>query len=238
MPPPQAQEQYAGMHARRASGIPLKDQWCPPRSSESFSQNQQNDPYAQPPLTPRPAVGDGYANQRLLRQPQTLPFSQPGPMARQPSCNPYARAPSTPRPDYSHCDPYGQQSATPRPSSDPFVPSPFSNPYARMPGTPRPHDPESYSQQPASRHPVMMNQPSQQSQQQTQNCIMSPMSINPYTQPPGTPRSGMADRFPKSPSHKGLLILLVNPPGPRHAPATPCRTWSSRTVIGKVPVIA
>uniref|UniRef100_A0A8C2KDP1 [histone H3]-lysine(4) N-methyltransferase n=1 Tax=Cyprinus carpio TaxID=7962 RepID=A0A8C2KDP1_CYPCA len=193
MPPPQAQEQYGGMHARRASGDPFERPMMPPRSSEGFSQNQQNDPYAQPPLTPRPAVSDGYANQRVSRQPQTLPFSQPGPMARQPSCNPYARAPSTSRLDYSQCDPYGQQPATPRPSSDPFTQSPFSNPYTRMPGTPRPHDPEPYSQQPVSRHPVMMNQPSQQ---QTQNHIMS---MDPYAQPPGTPRSGMADRFPNQP---------------------------------------
>uniref|UniRef100_A0A671RS73 [histone H3]-lysine(4) N-methyltransferase n=1 Tax=Sinocyclocheilus anshuiensis TaxID=1608454 RepID=A0A671RS73_9TELE len=218
MPPPQAQEQYAGMHAQRASGDPFERPMMPPRSSESFSQNQQNDPYAQPPLTPRPAVGDGYANQRLSRQPQTLPFSQPGPMARQPSCNPYARAPSTPRPDYSQCDPYGQQSATPRPSSDPFAPSlSFSNPYARMPGTPRPHDPEPYSQQPASRHPVMMNQPSQQ---QTQNRIMSPMSMDPYAQPPGTPRPGMADRFPKSPSHQRTPDPFSQPPG-RPRPVVP-----------------
>ncbi|XP_016320042.1 histone-lysine N-methyltransferase 2C [Sinocyclocheilus anshuiensis] len=213
MPPPQTQEQYAGMLARRASGDPFERPMMPPRSSEGFSQNQQNDPYAQPPLTPRPAVSDGYANQRVPRQPQTLPFSQPGPMARQPSCNPYARAPSTPRPDYSQCDPYGQQPATPRPSSDPFTQSPFSNPYARMPGTPRPHDPEPYSQQPVSRHLVMMNQPSQQSQQQTQNRIMSPMSMDPYAQPPGTPRSGMADRFPKSPSHQRTPDPFIQPPG-------------------------
>uniref|UniRef100_A0A9J8DKI8 [histone H3]-lysine(4) N-methyltransferase n=1 Tax=Cyprinus carpio carpio TaxID=630221 RepID=A0A9J8DKI8_CYPCA len=210
MPPPQTQEQYAGMHARRASGDPFERPMMPPRSSEGFSQNQQNDPYAQPPLTPRPAVSDGYANQRVSRQPQTLPFSQPGPMARQPSCNPYARAPSTSRLDYSQCDPYGQQPATPRPSSDPFTQSPFSNPYTRMPGTPRPHDPEPYSQQPVSRHPVMMNQPSQQ---QTQNHIMSPMSMDPYAQPPGTPRSGMADRFPKSPSHQRTPDPFSQPPG-------------------------
>ncbi|XP_059358418.1 histone-lysine N-methyltransferase 2C-like isoform X3 [Carassius carassius] len=213
MPPPQAQEQYAGMHARRASGDPFERTMMPPRSSESFSQNQQNDPYAQPPLTPRPAVGDGYANQRLSRHLQTFPYSQPGPMARQPFCNPYAQAPSTPRPDYSQCDPYGQQSATPRPSSDPFAPSPFSNPYARMPGTPRPHDPEPYSQQPASRHPAMMNQPSQQAQLQTQNHIMSPMSMDPYAQPPGTPRSGMTDWFPKSPSHQRTPDPFSQPPG-------------------------
>ncbi|XP_052467050.1 histone-lysine N-methyltransferase 2C isoform X1 [Carassius gibelio] len=209
MPPPQTQEQYAGMHPRRANGDPFERPMMPPRSSEGFSQSQQNDPYAQPPLTPRPAVSDGYANQRVSRQPQNLAFSQPRPMARQPSCNPYARAPSTPRPDYSQCD-YGQQPATPRPLSDPFSQSPFSNPYTRMPGTPRPHDPEPYSQQPVSRHPVMMNQPSQQ---QTQNRIMSPMSMDLYTQSPGTPRSGMADRFPKSPSHQRTPDPFNQPPG-------------------------
>lgn len=206
-PMPPAQDQYAGMHARRASGDPFERPMMSPRSSESFSQNQQNDPYAQPPLTPRPVVGDSYANQRLSRQPQTIHFSQPGPMARQPSCNPYARAPSTPRPDYSQCDPYGQQSATPRPLSNPFAPSPFSNPYARMPGTPRPHDPEPYTQQPASRHLVMINQPS------TQNRIMSPMSMDPYAHPPGNPRSGMADRFPKSPSHQRTPDSFSQPSG-------------------------
>ncbi|XP_051556784.1 histone-lysine N-methyltransferase 2C isoform X3 [Myxocyprinus asiaticus] len=213
MPPPQAQEQYAGMHLRRVSGDPFERPMMPPRSSEGFSQNQQNDPYAQPPLTPRPAANDGYANPRVLRQPQNLQLTQPGPMARQPSCNPYARAPSTPRPDYSQCDPYGQQPATPRPSSDPFVQSPFCNPYAKMPGTPRPHDPEPYSQQPASQHPVMKNQPPQQPQQQTQKRIMSPMSMDPYAQPPGTPRSGMADRLSKSPSHQRTPDPFSQPPG-------------------------
>ncbi|XP_065124300.1 histone-lysine N-methyltransferase 2C isoform X10 [Paramisgurnus dabryanus] len=202
MPPPQAQEQYAGMQARRGMADPFERPIMPPRSSDGFSQNQQNDPYAQPPLTPRPVVSEGYANQRVSRQPQTLPFSQPGVMIRQPSCNPYARAPPTPRPDYSQCDPFGQQPATPRPSSDPFGQSSFSNPYARMPGTPRPHDPEPYSQQPAIRHPVMMNQPSQQTQQQPQNRLMSPMSMDPYAHPHGAPRLGMPDRFPKSPSHQ------------------------------------
>lgn len=207
MPPPQAQEQYAGMHARRVSGDPFERSMMPPRSSEGFSQNQHNDPYAQPPLTPRPAVSDGYANQRVSRQPQTLPFPQSGPIARQPSCNPYARAPSTPRPDYSQCDPYGQQPVTPRPSSDAFAQSPFSNPYARMPGTPRPHDPEPYSQQPTSRHPVMMNQPSQQ---QTLNPIMSPMSMDPYAQPLGPHAQEWQTGSPSLQVTKGLQILLVN----------------------------
>ncbi|XP_057189086.1 histone-lysine N-methyltransferase 2C isoform X3 [Triplophysa rosa] len=202
MPPPQAQEQFAGMQARRVSGDSFERPMMPLRSAEGFSQNQLSDPYAQPALTPRPAGSEGYANQRVSRQPQTLPFSQPGPIVRQPPCNPYARSPSTPRPDFSQCDPYGQQPATPRPSNDPFGQSPFSNPYARMPGTPRPHDPEPYSQQHVSRHPVMMNQPTPQSQQQTQNSIMSPMSMDPYAHPPGTTRSGMPDRFPKSPSHQ------------------------------------
>ncbi|XP_051555188.1 histone-lysine N-methyltransferase 2C-like isoform X3 [Myxocyprinus asiaticus] len=209
MPPPQAQEQYAGMHPRRVTGDPFERPMMPSRSSEGFSQNQQNDPYAQPPLTPRPAASDGFANPRVPRQPQNLPFSQTGLVARQP-CSPYTRAPSTPRPDYSQCDPYGQQPATPRPSTDPFVQSPFSNPYARMPGTPRPHDPEPFLQQPASRHSVMINQPSLQ---QNQNRIMSPMSMDPYAQLPGTPRSGMADRFPKSPNHQRTPESFSQPPG-------------------------
>ncbi|XP_056329618.1 histone-lysine N-methyltransferase 2C isoform X7 [Danio aesculapii] len=222
MPPPQAQEQYVGMHARRASADAFERPIMSSRSNEGFSHSQQNDPYAQPPLTPRPVVSDGFANQRISRQPQSLPFSQPGPMTRQPSCNPYSRAPSTPRPDYSQCDPYVQQPATPRPSSDPFAQSPFSNPYARMPGTPRPHDPEPYSQQTTSRHPVLMNQPSQQSQQQTHNRIMSPISMDPYTQHPSTPRSGIVDPFPKSPSNQRTPDPFNQPPGlPRCVGADP-----------------
>ncbi|KAI4898222.1 hypothetical protein NFI96_005840, partial [Prochilodus magdalenae] len=193
MPPPQAQESNIGMHSRRPIGDPFERPMMPPRSAETFS---QNDPYTHPPLTPHPAMGDGYESQtRIIRQPQPHSFSQPGSMAHQSAVNPYARAPSTPRPDYSQCDPFSQ--------------TPFSNPYARMPGTPRPHDPEPYSHQSTTAHPAVMNQPSQQSQ----NRILSPMSMDPYTQPPGTPHPGVPERFLKSQNYQRSQDSFNHPPG-------------------------
>ncbi|XP_066537904.1 histone-lysine N-methyltransferase 2C isoform X2 [Hoplias malabaricus] len=198
MPPPQSQEANAGMHPRRPSGDPFERPMMPPRSAEVFAQSQQNDPYAHPPLTPHPAMGDSFESQaRIPRQPQAHPFSQPGQMANQPAGNPYARAPSTPRPDYSQCDPFSQ--------------TPYSNPYARMPGTPRPHDPEPFSHQSASPHPAIMNQPPQQIQ--SQNRILSPMSMDPYAQPPGTPHPGVPERFLKSQPFQRSQDPFNHPPG-------------------------
>ncbi|XP_072544552.1 histone-lysine N-methyltransferase 2C isoform X3 [Salminus brasiliensis] len=200
MPPPQphTQESNTGMHSRRPSGDPFERPLMPPRSAEAFPQSQPNDPYAHPPLTPHPAMSDGFENQaRIARQPQAHPFQQPGPMTHQSAGNPYARAPSTPRPDYSQCDPFSQ--------------TPYSNPYARMPGTPRPHDPEPYSHQSATSHPAIMNQPSQQAQ--TQNRILSPMSMDPYAQPPGTPHPGVPERFLKSQNYQRNQDPFSHPPG-------------------------
>uniref|UniRef100_A0AAR2IYS0 [histone H3]-lysine(4) N-methyltransferase n=1 Tax=Pygocentrus nattereri TaxID=42514 RepID=A0AAR2IYS0_PYGNA len=196
MPPPQAQESNTVIHSRRPIGDPFERPVMPPRSTEAFSQSQQNDPYAHPPLTPHPVMGEGYENQaRITRQPQAHPFSQPSPLAHQSAGNPYARTPSTPRPDYSQCDPFSQ--------------TPFSNPYARMPGTPRPHDPEPYAHQSATSHPAIMNQPPQQ----TQNRILSPMSMDPYAQPPGTPHPGMPERFLKSQNYQRNQDPFNHPPG-------------------------
>ncbi|XP_060784206.1 histone-lysine N-methyltransferase 2C isoform X2 [Neoarius graeffei] len=197
MPPPQPQDSNAAMHSRRPSGDPFERPMIPPRPTEAFAQGQQNDPYAHPPLTPHPAMNEGFENQtRVSRQPQPHPFTQPGPVAHQSTGNPYARTPSTSRPDFSHCDPFSQ--------------SPYSNPYARMPGTPRPHDPEPYSRQPATSHSVMMNQPSQQTQ--TQNCMQSPMTLDPYAQPPGTPHAGVPERFARPQNYQRNQDPFNHPP--------------------------
>ncbi|XP_030629549.1 histone-lysine N-methyltransferase 2C [Chanos chanos] len=227
MPPHQTQDSYLGTHSRRASGDPFDRPALPQRPSDGFSQNQQSDPYAQPPLTPRPAMSDGYVNQsKLARPPQGHPFAQPGPMARHPASNPYSHAPSTPRPEYSQCDPYSQP---------PGTPMPMSNPCARIPGTPRPHDPypqsvstqspstDPYSQPPLTPRPAIMNQPPQHPQQQPPNRILSPsMSADPYAQPPGTPHPGMAERFPRSPGRQRNPDPYALPPGtPRPIAAEP-----------------
>ncbi|XP_048118756.1 histone-lysine N-methyltransferase 2C isoform X1 [Alosa alosa] len=181
MPPGQAQDPYGGMHPgqRRPSGDPFE---------------RLDDPYAQSPLTPRPAMGQEFASpQRPSRQPHQ--FSQPGPVMRQSAQNPYVHAPPTPRPDYSQYDPYSQPPGTPRPMSDP---------YAHPPGTPRPHDQYSPSSDPYS-HPPTTPRPGPR---------LSPsLAVDPYAQQPGTPHPGMGDRFPKSPGCQRNPDPYAQPPG-------------------------
>ncbi|XP_029971030.1 histone-lysine N-methyltransferase 2C isoform X3 [Salarias fasciatus] len=216
MPPPQVQDPFSrpGQHP-----------------ADRFSQNQQNDPYAQQPHTPRPPGNDSFTSPPRMGQhhPQGHSFAQPGPVSQM-SRNPYAHAPSTPRPDHFTYDPFAQPSAPNKPPADPFSqpggnqrepggqPRPFFEPYARPPGTPRPHDnygqpsntpsPSSdpYSQGPATPRPGGMNQyhPGQR---------MSPShSVDPYAQPPGTPRP--PERFSKSPgSQRGPMEPFTSTPG-------------------------
>ncbi|XP_050925963.1 histone-lysine N-methyltransferase 2C isoform X2 [Lates calcarifer] len=226
MPPPQAQDPFSrpGQH--------------PP---DRFSQNQQNDPYAQPPHTPRPSGNDSFTSPPRIGQhhSQGHSFAQPGPMTQM-SRNPYAHAPSTPRPDHFTYDPFAQPSGPNKPATDPFSqstvnqrsmndpgaqPRPFFEPYARPPGTPRPHDnygqpsntpsPSSdpYSQAPATPRPSGMNQFAHQSHPGQR---MSPShSVDPYAQPPGTPRPSAGERFSKSPgSQRGSLEPFTSTPGP------------------------
>ncbi|KAI5103767.1 histone-lysine N-methyltransferase 2C isoform X5, partial [Silurus meridionalis] len=181
MPPPQPQDSNAAMHSRRPD--PFERPMMPPRPAEAFTQGQQSDPYAHPPLTPHP---EAFENQtRVPRQPQPHPFTQCTPMGHQ-----YSRSPSSSRPEFPHCDPFAQ--------------SPYSNPYARMPGTPRPHDPEPYSHQSAPSHPVMMNQPAQQTQNR--------MSLDPYAQQPGTPHPGVPERFPRPQNYQRNQDPFNHPP--------------------------
>ncbi|XP_044224947.1 histone-lysine N-methyltransferase 2C isoform X3 [Thunnus albacares] len=225
MPPPQAQDPF------NRPG---------PHPTDRFSQNQQTDPYAQPPHTPRPSGNDNFTSPPRMVQhpPQAHSFAQPGPMT-QISRNPYAHAPSTPRPDHFTYDPFAQPSGPNKPVTDPFSqspgnprsinepgaqPRPFFEPYARPPGTPRPHDnygqpsntpsPSSdpYSQAPSTPRPGGMNQFSHQSHPVQR---MSPShSVDPYAQPPGTPRPSVADRFSKSPgSQRGPIEPFTSTPG-------------------------
>ncbi|XP_063075726.1 histone-lysine N-methyltransferase 2C isoform X2 [Engraulis encrasicolus] len=183
MPPGQAQDPYGGMHPgqRRPGGDPFD--------------RAQDDPYAQPPLTPRPGMGQEFASpQRPSRQPHQFP--QPGPVMRQSAQNPYVHAPPTPRPDYSQYDPYAQAPGTPRPMTEP---------YALPPGTPRPHDhqysPSSdpYSHAPSTPRPGPRVSPSH--------------TMDPYAQQPGTPHPGVGDRFPKSPSYQRSADPYAQQPG-------------------------
>ncbi|KAM8839649.1 histone-lysine N-methyltransferase 2C isoform 3-T3 [Synchiropus picturatus] len=201
-------------------------------ATDRYSQNQQNDPYFQPPHTPRPQGNENFTSPPRMGQhhPQ---FNQGGQMSR----NPYAHAPSTPRPDHFTYDPFAQPSGSNKPGSDPFSqpvanprsmnmnepgsqPRPFFDTYARPPGTPRPHDnygqssntpsPSSdpYSQAPATPRPGGLNQFAHQR--------MSPShSVDPYAQPPGTPRPSMAERFSKSPGSQRVQVEpFASTPGP------------------------
>lgn len=214
MPPPQAQDSFS------RSG---------PHPADRFSQNHQNDPYAQPPHTPRPSGNDNFTSPPRMgpHHSQVHAFAQPGPI-NQMSRNPYAHAPSTPRPDHFTYDPFAQPSQSPsnqRSINEPVAQSrPFFEPYARAPGTPRPHDnygqpsnPSSssdpYSQAVPTPRPGGMNQfthPSHPGQR------MSPShSVDPYAQPPGTPRPSVGERFSKSPgSQRGPIEPFTSTPGP------------------------
>ncbi|XP_047187758.1 histone-lysine N-methyltransferase 2C isoform X3 [Scophthalmus maximus] len=224
MPPPQAQDPFSRPG---------------PHHSDRFSQNQQNDPFAQPPHTPRPSGNDNFTSPPRMGQhhPQGHSFAQPGPMTQM-SRNPYAHAPSTPRPDHFTYDPFAQPSGPNKPATDPFSqptvsqrsinepsaqPRPYFESYARPPGTPRPHDnygqpsnnpsPSSdpYSQAPATPRPGGMNQFTHQSHPGQR---MSPShSVDPYAQPPGTPRPSVGDRFSKSPgSQRGPMESFTSTP--------------------------
>ncbi|XP_034744789.1 histone-lysine N-methyltransferase 2C isoform X9 [Etheostoma cragini] len=211
-----------------------------PHLTDRFSQNQQNDPYAQPPHTPRPSGNDSFTSPPRMGQhhPQMHSFAQPGPMTQM-SRNPYAHAPSTPRPDHFTYDPFAQPSGPNKPAADPFAqstgnqrsinepgaqPCSFFDPYARPPGTPRPHDnygqpsntpnPSSdpYSQAPSTPRPSGMNQFTHQSLPGQR--ISPSHSVDPYAQPPGTPRPSVAERFSKSPgSQRGPVETFTSIPG-------------------------
>ncbi|XP_069047073.1 histone-lysine N-methyltransferase 2C isoform X5 [Lepisosteus oculatus] len=225
MPPP-SQDPYNSVPStqRRLPVDPYERQVLTPRPPDSFNQNQLNDPYAHPPLTPRPAVSDSFpAPPRMMRHPQGDPFSQLGPAARLPSRDPYAQAPSTPRPvsdSYSQVlgasrpppDPYAQPPGTPRPSSDPYsqppsTPRQMSDPYAQSPSTPRPSAVDQYPQQ---QQPPHASRPSPSH------------SADPYAQPPGTPRPVMGERYSKSPVSQRNSDPYAHPPGtPRPAKNDP-----------------
>ncbi|XP_072219663.1 histone-lysine N-methyltransferase 2C isoform X2 [Leuresthes tenuis] len=214
----------------------------PVHPTDRFSQNQQNDPYAHPPHTPRPSGNDSFSSPPRMGQhhPQGHAFAQPGPVM---SRNPYAHAPSTPRPDHFTYDPFAQPPGPNKQGTDPFSqpagnqrsinehgaqPRPFFEPYARPPGTPRPHDnygqssnapsPSSdpYSQAPGTPRPTGMNQFPHQSHSGQR---MSPShSMDPYGQTPGAPRPSVGERFSKSPGSQRVSVEpFANVPGTSRA---------------------
>ncbi|KAJ8272620.1 hypothetical protein GJAV_G00091360 [Gymnothorax javanicus] len=197
MPPSQSQDSYGSMisGARRGAVDTYERPVHTSRSLDGVSQNQPGDPYAHPPLTPRPSVNDCFPNPpRMMRHPPGNPFTQPG--AREPQRDSYAHAPPTPRPDYSQSmpDPYAQPPGTPRPSADPFTQPPgtlrpSSDPYGQPPGTPQPlSDP--YAQPPGTPRPS--------SDPYAQTSGTPRTQPDPYAQPVGTPRPSSGPYPPPS----------------------------------------
>ncbi|XP_076146903.1 histone-lysine N-methyltransferase 2C [Alosa pseudoharengus] len=218
MPPGQHQQEAFGsmppQGLRRGPIDPYERPPLTPRPADGFQQGQQPDPYAHQPLTPHPSMGaDGFGNEpRMMRQQQGGHF----PMPRHPHSNPYAQAPSTPRPDYSQQmpDPYAQPPGTPRPSPDPYAQPPGTprpvDPYAQPPGTPRPSA-DMYAMPPSTPRPPPLDQ---FSQPQPMSRRQSPShAMDPYAQMPGTPRPLPGERYPKSPGAQRSADPYAQPPG-------------------------
>ncbi|XP_075068243.1 histone-lysine N-methyltransferase 2C isoform X3 [Mixophyes fleayi] len=203
----------------------------------SLSRSCSQDPYLQPPGTPRPAnnpflqsptasrpaVGDLY-----LQQPPTpRPPSQP--------LDPYSQTPSTPRPavgdvfvqpaiNKRHHDPFASSPGTPRSGMDPYSQQPAtprpvpSDPYSQPPGTPRPVPSDPYSQPPGTPRPVPSDPYSQPPG------TPRPVPSDPYSQPPGTPRPVPSDPYSQPPGTPRPVPSdpYSQPPGtPRPVPSDP-----------------
>ncbi|KAJ8375803.1 hypothetical protein SKAU_G00063830 [Synaphobranchus kaupii] len=116
MPPLQSQDHFGSMPSSPRR-MPVD-----PYEKPAFSQNEQSDPYAHPPLTPRPSMNDSFSNpQRMSRDPPGTHFSVSLPISRHPHRGTFAQAPSTPRPDYSQQspEPYAQPPAPRHPEAWP-----------------------------------------------------------------------------------------------------------------------
>ncbi|XP_047667134.1 histone-lysine N-methyltransferase 2C isoform X10 [Tachysurus fulvidraco] len=159
-------------------------------SADGFAHGQQTDPLVHQPLTLYPSQGDAFsADGRMMRQASGGHFAQPMPMIRHTQRDPYAQAPSTPRPEYSSqiADPYSQPPGTPRPHE----------PCAQPPGTPRAHS-DLFSVPSSTPHPV-----EQFAQSSSSSCRQSPShTMDPYAQMPGTPRPAAGERYSKSPGNQ------------------------------------
>ncbi|XP_063777929.1 histone-lysine N-methyltransferase 2C isoform X2 [Pseudophryne corroboree] len=232
----------SSMNESFAQPLRLIRQHSDPQSA-SLSRSSAQDPYLQPPGTPRPAnnpylqsptalrpaVGDLYIQQPPTPRPSAQimdPYSQPPSTSRpvgadvfvQPSINkrhhdPFASSSGAPRPSM---DPYAQQPATPRPIS--------SDPYSQPPGTPRPVPADPYSQPPGTPRPVPSDPYSQPpgtprpvppDPYSHPTGTPRPVPPDPYSQPPGTPRPVPPDPYSQPPGTPRPVPsdLYSQPPG-------------------------
>ncbi|XP_062982276.1 histone-lysine N-methyltransferase 2C isoform X3 [Elgaria multicarinata webbii] len=165
----------------------------PPLRSDVFQRPRTSpaDPYARPPLTPTP-VAEGNSG----------PFKTPMRPTQSPQ-DPYAKMPPTPR--RAAVDPYERPVLTPRPV-DSFSHNPANDPYSQSPLTPHPAIKETFP------HPqrVMRNQSDSFSQSGT---ISRATALDPYAQPPGTPRP-ITDPYAQPPgTPRPVTDPYAQPPG-------------------------
>ncbi|XP_044280541.1 histone-lysine N-methyltransferase 2C isoform X5 [Varanus komodoensis] len=168
--------------------------------SDSFTQSgtisraTAQDPYAQPPGTPRP-VTDPYAQPPGTPRPVTDPYAQPPGTPRPATVDPYLHQPPTPRPAQT-ADLFAQVAATQR----------HSDPYAQPPGTPRPVANDPYTQPPATPRPGIsetFSRPALMSNrdpylQTSQNRTLSGTFVrpsDPCSQPSKLPGPAVTDSF-------------------------------------------
>ncbi|KAM4687610.1 histone-lysine N-methyltransferase 2C [Discoglossus pictus] len=226
----------------------------PMSQSASLSRQNSQDPYSQPPGTPRP-VNNPYLPSPAQRHSSVDPYAQQPPTPRPPpqQIDPYSQPPSTPRPlmgdvfiqpllnkrqhdPRSVMDPYAQQPGTPRPiTSDPYsqppgTPRPIaSDPYSQPPGTPRPIASDPYSQPPGTPRPVISDPYSQPPG------TPRPVTSDPYSQPPGTPRPVLADPYSQPPRTPRPVLSDPYSQPPRAAmPGIPPENFSRSPVVRTV----
>ncbi|XP_055000959.1 histone-lysine N-methyltransferase 2C isoform X4 [Sorex araneus] len=152
------------------------------------------DPYAQPPGTPRPVV-ESYSQPSGTPRPNPDPYSQPPGTPRPPAIDPYSQQPPTPRPP-AQADLFAASAASARPP----------DPYAQPPGTPRPGLPVPYPQPPAAPRPPRAPEGFARSVMARPGLVPSqdpflqpgPLARPPeaFPQPPRAPGPGLADAFP------------------------------------------
>ncbi|NWX93721.1 KMT2D methyltransferase, partial [Nothoprocta pentlandii] len=142
----QVEPQSPGLGHRPPDAHPLAP--SPPGHADLFRQSPYSDPYAQPPLTPRPQPPEGCCTvpprslpsepfSRIPASPQSQSSSQ-SPLTPRPLSNEaFCQSPVTPR--FQSPDPYSQPPSRPQ-SRDPFTPL-HKPPRAQLPAAPLSHSP-------------------------------------------------------------------------------------------------
>ncbi|XP_069585854.1 histone-lysine N-methyltransferase 2C isoform X5 [Ranitomeya imitator] len=218
---------------------------------QSLSRSNAQDPYAQPPGTPRP-VNNPYLQSNAPRAQVIDPYLQQPATPRQSAqtMDPYSQSPPTPRSivgdvfaqptmNKRHHDVFVTSSGIPRSGMEPYSQQPAtprsisSDPYSQPPGTQRPVSSDPYSQPPGTPRPMPSDQyshppgtprPVTSDPYSQPPCTPRPMPSDLYSQPPGTPRPMPPDPYSQPPGTPRPMPSdpYSQPPGtPRPMPPDP-----------------